>query len=171
MAHVQLGTVLRYVRGIAAAGSTACQSDSALLRAFASNNDQAAFTQLVKRHGPLVLAVCRRALANLPDAEDAFQATFLLLARKADSLRRVESLAGWLHGVAYRTAGHARRAAQRRQQHERRARAMHTASPEWEVMWREVQAVLDEEVQRLPMIYREAFVLCCLENKSAQEAA
>ncbi|HEV3339538.1 MAG TPA: sigma-70 family RNA polymerase sigma factor, partial [Pirellulales bacterium] len=171
MAHAQLGTVLRYVRGIAARESSACQSDGALLGAFATRNDQAAFAQLVKRHGPLVLNVCRRALPSLPDAEDAFQATFLLLARKAGSLRQVESVAGWLHGVAYRTAGHARRAAQRRQHHERKARAMHTASPEWEVMWREVQAVLDEEVQRLPMIYRDAFVLCYLQNKSAQEAA
>src|SRR6516165_9196375 len=119
MTHTQLGTVLRYVRGIAAEGSTACQSDGALLRAFATTNDQAAFTQLVKRHGPLVMSVCRRLLHNLPDAEDAFQATFLLLARKADSLRQVQSVAGWLHGVAYRTAGHARRAAQRRRRHER----------------------------------------------------
>jgi RNA polymerase sigma factor (sigma-70 family) len=118
-----------------------------------------------------VLNVCRRALPSLPDAEDAFQATFLILARKAASLRPLESVAGWLHGVAYRTAGHARRAARRRQQHERKAKAMHTASPEWEVMWREVQAVLDEEVQGLPVIYRDAFVLCCLENKSAHEAA
>lgn len=171
MAHEQLGAVLRYVRDIAATGKTADQSDGALLRAFATTNDQVAFAELVKRHGPLVLTVCRRALHDLPDAEDAFQATFLLLARKAASLRRVTSLAGWLHGVAYRTAGHARRATQRRQQHERRVRAMHTASPEWEVMWREVQTALDEEVQRLPMIYRNAFILCCLENKSAQEAA
>jgi RNA polymerase sigma factor (sigma-70 family) len=171
MAHAQLGAVLGYVRDIAAAGGTSCQSDGALLRAFATTNDQAAFTQLVKRHGALVMTVCRRALDNLPDAEDAFQATFLLLARKADSLRPVQSLAGWLHGVAYRTAGHARRAAQRRRQHERKARVIQTASPEWEVMWREVQAVLDEEVQLLPVIYRDAFVLCCLENQSAQEAA
>ncbi len=171
MVHAQLDAVLRQVRGFLAPGGTAGQSDGALLRAFAAANDQAAFAALVERHGPLVLAVCRRVLANAQDAEDAFQATFLLLAQKAASLGHQVSLAGWLHGIAYRTAAHARRAAYRRQRHERRARVMSTAKPECDLMWREVQTVLDEEIQRLPSIYRDTFVLCCLEQRSGAEGA
>jgi RNA polymerase sigma factor (sigma-70 family) len=171
MANAQLGSVLRHVRGLVAAGDAGCHSDAVLLRAFAAQQDQAAFAALVERHGALVLAVCRRVLHNLQDAEDAFQATFLLLARNAASLRQVSSLAGWLHGVAYRMACNARRAASRRRRHEGEVNAMPRTTPEWDVVWREVQSLLDEEIQRLPEIYRSAFVLCCLENKSGADAA
>ncbi len=119
----------------------------------------------------MVLTVCRRVLHHVQDAEDAFQATFLLLAGKAASLSRRESLAGWLHGVAYRMATNARRAAIRRQQHEERVPVMHTAKPESEVAWREAQEILQREIQRLPALYRDVFVLCCLESRSGAEAA
>jgi RNA polymerase sigma factor (sigma-70 family) len=171
MANTQLQTVLRQVRGLAGASDADSRADSALLRAFAAGNDQAAFTTVVRRHGALVLAVCRRVLHDLHDAEDAFQATFILLARNAAAVGKHESAAGWLHETAFRTASSARRARFRRQRHERSARTMRVTSPEWQVVWREVQVVLDEEIRRLPAIYREAFVLCCLENKSAAEAA
>jgi RNA polymerase sigma factor (sigma-70 family) len=169
MADAPLGAVLRHVRRLAAQDADG-PSDGALLRAFAAGEGQAAFTTLVKRHRALVLGVCRHVLHDLHDAEDAFQAAFILLARNAAAVSRQDPLAGWLHAVAYRTARDVRRAAARRRRYEGRARTMRVASPEWEVMWREVQAVLDEEVQRLPGVYREAFILCCLENKSAAEA-
>ncbi len=90
--------------------TTACPSDGTLLRAFVAHQDQTTFTALVKRHGPMVLGICRRRLHDLPDAEDAFQATFLMLARKASTLSRRESLAGWLHEVACHIARDVRRA-------------------------------------------------------------
>jgi RNA polymerase sigma factor (sigma-70 family) len=171
MAGARLDTVLDYVRAAAAARGATEQTDDELLRAFASANDQAAFTALVRRHGPLVLAVCRRLLHHEQDAEDAFQAAFLVLARKAKSMLRPRSLAGWLHGLAYRIAMNARRAAGRRRKHEGQASAAQPASPDWEAAWREVQLLLDREVQRLPQKYREPFVLCCLEGHSGVEAA
>jgi RNA polymerase sigma factor (sigma-70 family) len=171
MAEAQLRAVLWHVRGLVATPGTTGQSDGTLLRAFTGANDQAAFAALVKRHGPMVLNLCRRLLRQEQDAEDAFQATFLLLARGSESLGGQPSLAGWLHGVAYRMASNARRMAGRRRRHEGRAAAMHAAGPEWEVMWREVQSILDEELEHLPDIYREAFVLSCLENRKGADVA
>jgi RNA polymerase sigma factor (sigma-70 family) len=169
MAATQRDTVLRYLQ--AAAGAAGEQTDGELLRAFASGQDPGAFTALVRRHGPLVLAVCRRLLRQEQDAEDAFQAAFLVLARKAAAIHKPDSLAGWLHGLAYRIAMNARRAAARRRRHEGQAPTPQPASPAWEAAWREVQLLLDREVQRLPPKYREPFVLCCLEGHSGAEAA
>src|SRR5262249_18350281 len=107
MAGKQLGTVLRHIRTLAEP-PPADHSDGELLRRFTDGREEGAFAALVRRHGPLVLAVCRRLLQHEQDAEDAFQATFLVLARKAASVRREQSLAGWLYGVARRTALHAR---------------------------------------------------------------
>src|SRR5262249_11693620 len=103
-------------------------------------------------------------------AEDAFQAVFLVLARKAALLSRGEALTGWLHGVSFRVATRARRDAARRRKYESRV-APRANPPAWEVGWRELQAVLDEEVGRLPDAYRDAFVLCCLDGLSKPEAA
>ncbi|MCI0459285.1 MAG: RNA polymerase sigma factor [Gemmataceae bacterium] len=146
-------------------------SDSHLLRAFAERNDQAAFAQIVRRHGPLVMGVCRRVLRHAQDVEDAFQATFLVLAGKAGSIRRGEALASWLHGVAYRTAMSAKRDAARWRKHEGYAARPVAASQSVAVAWDDVQAVLDQEVENLPPIYRTAFVLCHLNGLSHAEAA
>jgi RNA polymerase sigma factor (sigma-70 family) len=171
MANAQLGTVLRHLRGLAAAQHARELPDRQLLHAFASQHDEAAFAVLVQRHGPLVFAVCRRVLHHVHDAEDAFQATFLTLARQAASIRKAEALASWLHGVAYRIAMKAKRDAARRRLHEGQAQAAAPHNATWDLAWQEVQALLDAEIQRLPEKYRVPFVLCCLENKSRAEAA
>src|SRR5262249_48895550 len=111
----------------------------------------------------------RRVLRHEQDAEDAFQATFLVLARNAGSIRKREALASWLHGVAYRTAMKAKRSAARGRDHEARLRAVTPPGPG--PTWDEVQAGLDEEVQQRPACFREAFVLCVLEGKSTADAA
>jgi RNA polymerase sigma factor (sigma-70 family) len=118
----------------------------------------------------MVLGVCRRILQDSHDAEDAFQAVFLVLARKAAVLRKEQALTGWLHGVSYRVAMRAKRDSARRRKHERQA-ALRTNPPAWEVGWRELQALLVEEVEQLASAYRSVFLLCCLEGLSKAEAA
>ncbi len=145
-------------------------TDRQLLDAFTTRSDEHAFAELVARHGPLVLRVCRRVLHHEQDAEDAFQATFLVLARYTGSIRKREALADWLHGVAYRTAMKAKRTAARRRNHEARLRER-TPPPAASPSWDDVQAVLDEEIQRLPATFRSAFVLCVLEGKTVPAAA
>jgi RNA polymerase sigma factor (sigma-70 family) len=171
MAHAQLGAVLRHIRKLAGAPQTQDRTDGQLLHAFAAHNDHSAFAALVRRHGPLVMGVCRQVLRHTQDAEDVFQATFLVLARKAASIRKSEALVSWLHGVAYRMAMNAKRNAARRRQHESRAKTVSPANPSWEVAWHEVQTLLNEEIQRLPEKYRAPFLLCCVENQSRAEAA
>ena len=171
MPPTSLFAVVRRVCKLAAPCDTAAASDADLLDRFRATGDQAAFAALVRRHGPLVMGVCRRVLRHHQDAEDAFQATFLVLAKKADSVRRRAALASWLYGVARHVAGDARRAAARRQARERRATNVRHAQPDLETAWRELQAVLAEEVERLPQKYQLPFVLCCLEGKSKAEAA
>src|SRR5438309_1633261 len=121
MANTQLGAVVRHIRRLRSEESGRAGSDGELIAAFSSRNDQAAFAGLVERYGPLVLGVCRRVLRQEQDAEDAFQATFLVLARNAGAIRKRESLGSWLHGVAYRVAMRARQQAGRRRMHEGRA--------------------------------------------------
>jgi RNA polymerase sigma factor (sigma-70 family) len=171
MAAAQLGAVLQHIRTLAADPKVSEQTDGALLRAFLGHNDQAAFEALLRRHGPMVLSDCRRSLGNVHDAEEALQATFLVLARQASSIRKQESLAGWLHGVAYRMANHAKRAAARRRGHEARVSPTQPQDPALCAAWQELQVLLDEEIQGLPETLRAPFVLCCLENKSSAEAA
>jgi RNA polymerase sigma factor (sigma-70 family) len=169
MATAPHDTLLRHIRRLAAPGELP-GADRQLLDDFTRRRDETAFAALVARHGPMVLRVCRRVLHHEQDAEDAFQATFLVLARHTASIRNREALASWLHGVAYRTAMKARQGAARRRNHEAKLQARKpppAAGPTWD----DVQAVLDEEVQRLPELLRAAFVLCALEGKSGPEAA
>jgi RNA polymerase sigma factor (sigma-70 family) len=146
--------------------------DRDLLERFVGSHDESAFTVLIERHGPMVNGACRRALANRHDAEDACQATFLVLARKAESLRKKESLGSWLHGVALRVAAGLKREAIRRKSREQRVDPPAPANPAADdVTWREVQAVLDEELGRLPERYRAPLILCYLECLTRDEAA
>jgi RNA polymerase sigma factor (sigma-70 family) len=144
--------------------------DHDLLRRFLTGRDQAAFTALLRRHGPMVLGVCRALLACDADAEDAFQATFLVLAHRAGSIRKAASLAGWLHGVASRTARKARAESARRAERERHAAVGPESQPD-DLTWREVRRVVHEELNHLSERYRGPLVLCYLEGCTLDQAA
>jgi RNA polymerase sigma factor (sigma-70 family) len=148
-------------------------TDEQLLDNFLTRHDQAAFEALVRRHGPMVLGVCRRVLPNPHDVEDAFQATFLVLIHKARALSRRELLANWLYGVAYRTAVKAKGEAARRRLHERHAgaAALMASEPAPDLLEGELGQVLDEELQRLPKKYRVPLVLCYLEGQTYEQTA
>ncbi len=144
-------------------------TDGQLLTRFVASRDETAFTALVHRHGSMVLSVCRRILRHTQDAEDCFQATFLVLARKASSVRR-EAVGSWLYAVAYRTALEARSVNARRRVREKQVKEM----PQPEVMPEEVQdwrLRLDHELNLLPEHYRAVIVACDLEGRSRKEAA
>jgi RNA polymerase sigma factor (sigma-70 family) len=154
----------------AALGSGAGLSDGWLLGLFVEGKDETAFEALVRRHGPLVWGVCRRMLDH-HDAEDAFQATFVVLARKAPSIGRRDRLSGWLYGVAYRTALKAKAAAAKRRVKERPLKDVAMPEDQPPSERREVEAVLDREISSLPEKYRLSVVLCDLQGKSHKEAA
>jgi RNA polymerase sigma factor (sigma-70 family) len=162
---------LRFVRALAGTVGTGDLRDAELLGQFVEGRDEGAFAALLARHGAMVLGACRQVLGNPQDAEDAFQATFLVLARKASSVRRGESLAGWLHRVALNVARSARADAARRRERERQASLMAQPSPAEGEPPRDWQAVLHEEVDRLPDKYRLPVVLCYLEGNTHEEAA
>jgi polysaccharide export outer membrane protein len=148
------------------------QTDQELLRRFVHSRDDTAFALLVERHGPMVLGVCRRILGNSHDADDAFQATFLVLVRRADPLESPELLGNWLYGVAYRIARKARAQAARRRQQERQAAAVAaTPEPLTDLAWRELRDRLDDELNRLPEKYRLPLILCYLQGLTNEEAA
>jgi RNA polymerase sigma factor (sigma-70 family) len=167
MTHRTLQTVLRK---LAETGPPAADAD--LLRRFAADRDEAAFALLVQRHGRLVWAVCRHLTRSDAEADDAFQATFLVLLRNAGKVREAGKLSAWLHGVAYRVCSKARQSAKRRTTRE----AM-TAKPERngaavpDSVWDRALAAVHEEVAKLPDTLRVPFVLCCLEGKGQTEAA
>lgn len=163
-------TLLRCVHAAAHAVTLDARSDRELLDAFRSADDQSAFAALVRRHGPMVLAACHRVLRDPSAAEDAFQATFLALVRKADTIRDDHSIAGWLFRVARHVALEARRSDERRKLRERRYDVPASTEPA-DLSWREACALLHEELDRLPGSYRLPLLLCYLEGKTRDEAA
>jgi RNA polymerase sigma factor (sigma-70 family) len=164
-------TLLRYVRSLAAKQASGASSDRQLLQEFLTQRSETSFAALVRRHGPMVLSVCRRVLRNHHDAEDAFQAAFLVFARKAASIYKHESVSSFLHGVAYRVAANMRVEATRRAARERSHARPPFADPCDDITWRELRAVLDEELSKLPEQHRAPLVLCYLEGKTQDEAA
>jgi RNA polymerase sigma-70 factor (ECF subfamily) len=148
-------------------------TDGELLERFLKHREEAAFEALLRRHGPMVLGVCRRLVGNAHEAEDAFQATFLVLVRKAAQVVPRDTIGNWLYGVAYRTALKARGLAARRNRKERQMRDMPEQALEADQheVWLDLKPHLDQELQRLPPRYRAAVVLCDLEGKSRSEAA
>ncbi|HKB41921.1 MAG TPA: sigma-70 family RNA polymerase sigma factor, partial [Gemmataceae bacterium] len=170
MTNGQSSVLLRQIRKLAVRGESQ-MSDRELLQRFVAQRDESAFAALLERHGAMVLGVCRRILHNGHDAEDACQAAFLILARKATAPHWHESVAGWLYGVAYRVALKARTATARRQTHEARLKPPAAPDPLADITLRELHEVLDVELDRLPDKYRSAVVLCCLEGKTRDEAA
>jgi RNA polymerase sigma factor (sigma-70 family) len=163
--------VLSHLRKLMGHGPSTRQNERALLERFVHQHDESAFAELVQRHGPMVLGVCRRILQNAADADDAFQVTFLTLACKARSLRDGQALASWLYRVAAHTALRARANAARRRRLERQALVPPDPDPAAAAAWRELGPVLDEELSRLPEKCRAPLVLCCLEGKTNEEAA
>ncbi len=170
MAEQKLGHFLGQVRRVLEPPAADTVADRQLLESFVAGRQEAAFTALVRRHGAMVFGVCRRVLTDWHDAEDAFQATFLILARQAGSIRRRESVGSWLYGVAYRVARKAKAGAARRRCHERQ-RPLEPAAQAGAVGLDELRRVLDEELARLPEKYRAPLVLCYLEGKTRDEAA
>jgi RNA polymerase sigma factor (sigma-70 family) len=171
MAHVAWNSILRQVRRFARPDDGGQSCDAALLNRFTSIRDQEAFLTLVERHGPMVWGLCRRLLPRLADAEDAFQATFLVLVRKASGLRRPELLGAWLHGVAYRVAIRLRATVARRYSKERPFADLPAPDVLSANEQSELRLLLDDEVNRLPERYRVPFVLCHLEGLTNEEAA
>ena len=174
------GAAPRYLAALFHAGTVAGLGDRVLLERFAERRDasdeaaEVAFAALVERHGPMVLRVCRAVLGDRHEAEDAFQATFLVLASRARSIRRGDSVGSWLHGVALRVANRARWRSARRRHHERRHAEMTATTEADESHSRvpdDVDRVLHEEIGRLPEKYRRPVVLCYLEGLTHDQAA
>jgi RNA polymerase sigma factor (sigma-70 family) len=179
MAEAGLNTLVQQMRTLVTVHHYEDLSDGSLLGCFVAQRDELAFEGLVRRHGPLVLGVGRRVLGAGPDLDDVFQATFLVLARKAGSIRRQESVASWLYGVAFHLSQKLKRQLDRRRKHERVGGRLDVIAetqsmvvdPGERASMGELAAILDEEVQRLPKRNREALVLCHLEGLSTAEAA
>ena len=166
MSEGQRSTLLAYLRRLVGTAAND-SSDAELLERFAAQRDEAAFAALLRRHGPLVWNVCRRVLGEEHAAEDAFQATFLVLIRKARSVSKRASIRSWLHGVALRVALRAR---QQEQLRRRREQETPIRQPS-ETTWQDLRPILDEEIQRLPEKYRLPIILCYLQGQTNDEAA
>lgn len=173
MTKPALTAVIHHLRSLVEKTNEARLSDRQLLERYLVYRDEAAFTVLVRRHGPLVLSACRRVLTEEADVEDAFQATFLVLLRKSSSVRWQASLGSWLFGAAHRIALKARTRALRRRRHEAEA-SRQQQRPEdrsADLSWREALGLLHEELDRLPDKYRLPLLLCYLDGKTREEAA
>jgi RNA polymerase sigma factor (sigma-70 family) len=162
-------TVFRHLRSVLRQDG-AGRTDEQLLASFVDRKDEVAFESLVRRHGPMVFGACLRVTRNHHDAEDAFQATFLVLARKASSVQPRERLASWLHGVALRTALKARATAARRRGREKQVPEMPEPETAQQEHWRDLGPLLDQELNGLPENYRLPILLCGLEGKTIKEA-
>lgn len=169
MASRSIDLLARYVRGLTFSDADRQTPDSELLRRYVVQRDEHAFKTLVRRHGAMVLRVCQRVLGHPDDAEDAFQATFVVLMRKAGCVRWEHSIANWLYGVAHRVGKDLRKKASRR--HRWRADLIHVPSPLTELTLHEAQEILDEELGGLAERYRAPLVLCYLEGATRDEAA
>jgi RNA polymerase sigma factor (sigma-70 family) len=169
-----LHNLLEYLHHLTDPGTADQITDGELLRRFLDEEDEAAFQTLLRRHGSMVLATCRRILGDQHEAEDCCQATFLVLARKARSILRHGSLGIWLHRVAYHVAINARARAAKQRARERKVAEMASIEPEANPAGEsgpELTRLLDEELRRLPEKYRAPLVLCYLEGKTHEEAA
>jgi RNA polymerase sigma factor (sigma-70 family) len=171
MSKQQAEIVLQHIRRLASTSPIGPEHDRQLLERFAQRREEAAFAALLDRYGAMVLRVCRRILHDAHEAEDAFQATFLILARKAGAIRRQQSLGSWLYRVASHVATRARADAARREDLAARVACRPTVDPLAEVSGRELLQVLDDELQRLPEKYRMPLLLCYLEGHTQDEAA
>jgi RNA polymerase sigma factor (sigma-70 family) len=171
MASEELQPVVRHLRRLAGSAGEGGLSDPELLARWLDRRDEAAFEVLLWRHGPMVLGVCRRVLRHAGDAEDAFQATFLILARKAATIGRREALAGWLYRVAHRVALHARARGSKRPATMPLGLAEQVVAQPEDPTSSDLRPVLDEEIARLPEKYRLPVVLCYLEGETTDEAA
>jgi RNA polymerase sigma factor (sigma-70 family) len=171
MASGPMGETLRHVRDLFSEGTSVGLGDGLLLARYADARDEAAFEALVARHGPMVLATCHAVLRNEHDVDDAFQATFLVLARKARKVRAGDALGGWLHRVAYRAAVQASAESRRRRRREAKATAMATFNATHTEPDPDIAAVVHEELDRLPDRQRLPVVLCDLEGLTYEHAA
>jgi len=170
MATVQMDTAIRHLCQTVLRKDWADRTDAQLLTSFIDQKEEAAFDAIVRRHGPMVFGVCRRVVGNHHDAEDAFQATFLVLARKASSVRPREKLVNWLHGVALRTAVKAKATISKRRGREKQVTEMPEPQAAQQDQWHDLQPLLDQELNGLPENYRMPILLCDLEGKTIKEA-
>jgi RNA polymerase sigma factor (sigma-70 family) len=166
-----MNDVITHLRTLMGEGDGTRPTDGQLLESFVSRRDPAALETLVRRHGPMVWGVCRRVLANYQDAEDAFQATFLVLVRKAASITSRELVANWIYAVATQTALKARATAAKRWTRERQVTEMPEPVAAEQAPWPDLRPLMDQELSRLPDKYRAVIVLCDLEGKTRKEAA
>jgi RNA polymerase sigma factor (sigma-70 family) len=172
MAAGQMARSIENVRAVILRHDGAGLSDGQLLALYVESQDQAVFEAIVRRHGPMVMGVCRCALANRHDAEDAFQATFLVLFRKASTIAARELLANWLYGVAYNTARKARAAAAKRHLRERQMTGtFERAVPARDEVGGDLLRLFDQELRRLPDQCRLPIILCALEGKAQKHVA
>src|SRR5260370_662825 len=170
MAANQLTHVIQTLREATLHYDEAGLTDGQLLETYVGSKEEAAFAALVHRHGPMVWGICRRVLRSHQDAEDAFQATFLVLVRKAASIASKELVANWLYGVAHQTALKANATTAKRGAREKQVTTMPEPALEPEHS-DDVQPLLDQELSCLPEKYRAVIVLCDLEGKTRKEAA
>ena len=169
MSTSPMSEVIQHLRSILLQPEGTGLTDWQLLECFIKRRETAALETLVRRHGPMVWGVCRRVLGDHHDAEDAFQATFLVLVRKATSIRT--NVGNWLYGVAIQTARKARATKAKRRGRENPMTDMLEPAVTEQDLWRDLQPLLDQELSRLPEKYRSVIVLCDLEGKTRPEAA